>query len=73
MLGRQKVSCAPTGWLSSDRAIFSTKNLDTTIAVAIEHLEYGNSAITQEKTTAPLIKDFNWTNEIFVIIEPISR
>ena len=59
MLGRQKVSYAPTGWLSSHRAIFGAKNLDTTITVAIEHLEYGNSAITQGKTRAPLIKDFN--------------
>ena len=73
MLGRQKVGYAPTGWLSSHRAIFGAKNLHTSITVAIEHLEYGNSAITQEKTTAPLIKDFNWTNEIFVIIDPINR
>ena len=59
MLDRQKVSYAPTGWLSRHRATFGAKNLDTTITVAIEHLEYGNSAITQGKTRAPLIKDFN--------------
>ncbi len=59
MLGRQKVSYPPTGWLSGHRAIFGAKNLNTSITVAIEHLDYGHSAITQGKTRAPLIKDFN--------------
>ena len=39
----------PTGWLSSHRAIFGAKNLNTSITVAIEYLDYGHSAITQGK------------------------
>jgi len=41
------------------QSYFWCKNLDTTITVAMEHLEYGHTAITQGKTREALIKDFD--------------
>ena len=51
MLGRQKVSYPPTGWLSSHRGIFGAKNLNTTITLAIEYFDLLNDLILSEKAS----------------------